>query len=397
MSPRPAHPAKKDWLESWHVTPASSQTYDFLDGIRGISILLVLACHLLYVNPQASPTLLFLFGIFGAGTYGVTIFFALSGFLISLPFWKGKARGTSIELRRYALRRFWKIAPPLALSLFILTPLYIFFYGDKDIYLKAAAQWLCGYAFFAPVSGRLNPVMWSLIVEVHFYILLPILFLALRKASYRTSLSILSIGFLVVPFVASHIHEAYGSGFSLHPFIRVSFPSQLAAFSVGILMAGLHVRNALPAILTRLAPLGFLGIAIALVWKSHIGLTPETPNLFATMNYLVVLISSGLLLAFIGNPSAAGKWFLDNKLLRWFGLVSYEWYLFHQAAFFFTGALLGNAGGDPKIYAGRVLIPAIGSLLVAAMVYRFFSLPILRGTRGETPKTPNTVRIGRKT
>ena len=380
---RPTRTAKKDWLENWHVTHAGSQTYGFLDGIRGIAILLVLACHLLYVNPQASKPMLFLFGIFGAGTYGVTIFFALSGFLISLPFWKGKARGSAPDLKRYALRRFWKIAPPLALSLLILTPVYIYFYGERDDYLKTAAQWLCGYAFLFPVSGRLNPVMWSLIVEVHFYILLPIFFLLLRRSSYRTVLLILSLGFLVVPIVARQIYETYGNGFSLHPLIQVNFPSKLDAFSIGIMMAGLHARNALPAILTRLAPLGFLGIAIALVWTSYIGLTPETPKALTEINNLIILVSSGLLLAFIGNPTAAGKWFLDNKLLRWFGLVSYEWYLFHQAAFFFTWNLLGDAGGDPKIYAARILIPAVGSLLVAALVYRYFSLPILRATRGQ--------------
>jgi peptidoglycan/LPS O-acetylase OafA/YrhL len=378
----PIPPPKKDWLDRWHVTPAGSQTYGFLDGIRGIAILMVVACHLLYVNPQASPQLRFLFGIFGAGTYGVTIFFALSGFLISLPFWKGKARGASIDLRRYALRRFWKIAPPLALSLIILTPLYIYFFGDKNAFLKTAFQWLTGQAFFVPVSGSLNPVMWSLIVEVHFYILLPLLFLALRKASYRFTLVMLTIGFLVVPIMARQIYEATGNGFSLHPLIRVNFPSKLDAFSVGILIAGLHARGKLPLLLTRIAPFGFIGIAIALSWTSYLGLNPEAPKAFAEINNLIILVSSGLLLAFIGQPVAAGKWLLDNRLLRWFGLVSYEWYLFHQAAFFFTWAMLGNAGGDPKIYAARILIPAFGSLILAALVYRFFSLPILRATRG---------------
>ena len=374
---------KKDWLENWHVAPAGTQIYGFLDGIRGIAILLVLACHLLYVNPQASKPMLFLFGIFGAGTYGVTIFFALSGFLISLPFWKGKLKGTPMDLKRYALRRFWKIAPPLVLSLLILTPIYILFHGDRDNYIKTGLQWLCGYSFIFPVSGRLNPVMWSLIVEVHFYILLPLLFLFMRKANYRNTLLILSLGFFFIPIVARQIHEMTGNGFSLHPLIQVSFPSKLDAFSIGILIAGLHAKNALPALLTRLAPLGFLGIAIALVWTSHIGLTPGTPKALTEINNLIILVSSGLLLAFIGNPSAAGKWLLNNKLLRWFGMVSYEWYLFHQAAFFFTWTLLGNAGGDPKTYAARILIPALGSLILAALVYRFFSLPILRATRGQ--------------
>jgi peptidoglycan/LPS O-acetylase OafA/YrhL len=374
--------AASDWLESWHVTPSGSQIHGFLDGIRGIAILLVLACHLLYVNPNASYHLLFIFGIFGAGTFGVTIFFALSGFLISLPFWKAKTKGTKTEIRRYMMRRFWKIAPPLALSLLILTPIYIHFHGDAKTYLLTALQWLCGYSFLFPVSGKLNPVMWSLIVEVHFYIILPFLFLILKKASYRTTLLVLCLGFLLVPILTRQIYAYWGTGFSLHPLVRVAFPSKLDAFSVGILIAGLHARNALPAILSRLAPFGFLGIATALAWTSHIGLTPGTPKVLTEINNLIILASSGLLLAFIGNPSAAGRWFLDNKLLRWFGMISYEWYLFHQAAFFFTWALLGDAGGDPKIYAARILIPALGSLIAAALVFRYFSLPILRATRG---------------
>ncbi|MBC7980917.1 MAG: acyltransferase [Armatimonadetes bacterium] len=373
---------KNDWLESWHVAPANTQSYDFLDGIRGIAILLVLACHLLYVNPTASNPVLFVFGIFGAGTFGVTIFFALSGFLISLPFWKKKIQNSLPNLSRYAQRRFWKIAPPLILSVLVLTPLYIYFYGNKDVYLKAAIEWLTGKALVFPVSGRLNPVMWSLIVETHFYILLPLLFLLLKRLGYKSCLFILPLGFFIIPTLARYIYLAYGVEFSLHPVIRVNFPSKLDAFSVGILVAGLHVRNAIPASVARFAPLGFLGIALALVWTSWNALHPLHPKWSLEINNLIILVSSGLLLSFIRNPVAAGKWFLANPMLRWFGLLSYEWYLFHQPLFYWTRSIVGEADGNPALYAVRVLVPLLLSLAIAALVYRFFSLPILRATRG---------------
>jgi len=370
------------WLEKWHVAPSGSGIYGFLDGIRGIAILMVVACHFLYVNPAAEKPIRFVFGIFEAGTYGVTVFFALSGFLISLPFWKLKKEGRLPALKRYAARRFWKIIPPLFLSIVILTPLYILLRGDAMLYLTTALKWLTGYAFFAPVSGKLNPVMWSLIVETHFYIALPLVFVLLKKCGYRTTLVLTFLLFLLVPLAARIIQHQAGTGFSLHPLIQVRFPSKLDPFAIGILIAGLHQLGSLPKTLVRNAYLGLFGILAALLLVAWNKVSPGFyfSNFWEFINMLVIA-STGLLLSFIGDPENAARWFLDNSILRWLGLISYEWYLFHQVAFFFTWKFLGEADGDPKIYAARILIPAIVSLGLASLVYRFFSLPILRKTR----------------
>src|ERR1700679_3950634 len=83
---------KSDWLDSWHVAPSSNRNYLFLDGLRGSAILMVMVCHLLYFNPKSGPLSQFLQNLAMTGGRGVTIFFALSGFLVSLPFWKMKVR-----------------------------------------------------------------------------------------------------------------------------------------------------------------------------------------------------------------------------------------------------------------------------------------------------------------
>ena len=102
----PPHPR---WLDAWHVNPSLNRDYDFIDGLRGIAILLVLCSHGIYVNPNAGPVVKFSGAMIGAGAGGIILFFAISGFLISWPFWRHKfAKGRPVALPGYAARRFWK-------------------------------------------------------------------------------------------------------------------------------------------------------------------------------------------------------------------------------------------------------------------------------------------------
>ena len=75
----------------------------------------------------------------------------------------------------------------------MLTPVYIFRSGDWS-YLWPVAQWIASLACFLPVSGKLNPVMWSLVVEIQFYLILPIVFACLRKVPVRWFLWIITGG-----------------------------------------------------------------------------------------------------------------------------------------------------------------------------------------------------------
>jgi peptidoglycan/LPS O-acetylase OafA/YrhL len=92
---------------------------------------MVVFCHHFYVNPKSGPAILFTGALLESGGQGVQLFFALSGFLISWPFWKRKlTNSAAIVPPGYSRRRFWKIYPPLALSLVIFTPCYILLNND---------------------------------------------------------------------------------------------------------------------------------------------------------------------------------------------------------------------------------------------------------------------------
>ena len=212
-----------------------------MDGLRGLAILLVVACHLVYVNPQAGAPIQFIGGVIAAGASGVTVFFTLSGFLIALPFWRRKIKGaTQVVPPGYGWRRFWKIYPPLALSVLLLLPIYLVRSSDSS-FIYTAAQWLVGWPLLRPVSGRLNPVMWSLVVELHFYALLPLLFLGLKKLSAKTCLWLVSLALLLVPTGFRWWNLSKGVQLTLHPEINVHFPAMLDAFFFGVLLAGFNL------------------------------------------------------------------------------------------------------------------------------------------------------------
>lgn len=146
-----------------HITPqdiprdSSTDRFFQLDGWRGISILCVLAAHLLPLGPailKLNPT---------AGAMGMSLFFTLSGFLI-----------TTFLLDRpqplpFLVRRFCRILP-LA-WLFMLITLWL--HG------RNLPEWMANFLFYLNYKPAypqsFNSHMWSLCVEMHFYVLVALL------------------------------------------------------------------------------------------------------------------------------------------------------------------------------------------------------------------------------
>lgn len=371
--------ASDRWLNPWHVDSAVNRNYDFIDGLRGIAILMVIACHHFYVNPAAGPAVQFAGSLFGACGRGVVLFFALSGFLIAWPFWKRKV-GQSPQAvpPGYARRRFWKIYPPLALSVIVFTIWKLAETGDAS-FVGTAGRWLSGLAFLLPVDGRLNPVMWSLAVEVQFYLFLPLFFLVCRRLRPVACLGMTGVFFLLIPVVA-RIWMRGGPTF--HPNIDTHFPAGLDAFFLGVFVAGLHNLNLLKK---SWAGLGWLGLglwAAALVASATMTVWWGPQTFWQDQGIdLLEKVASGLLLLLVADPDHPVIRWLCQPVLRWFGIISYEWYLFHQPIFYWFRFHWGPAGGNGLVYAAIMAGSLATGLVVAAVVYRFFSLPILKRGR----------------
>ncbi len=304
---------------------------------------MVLGCHHIYTNPNAGAMTHYIGALFGAGGGGVVLFFAMSGFLIAWPFWKRKfGESKQVVPRGYAKRRFWKIYPPLALSVVLLAPVYVYLNRDS-VYFTIAGEWLAGIPFLWPVSGKLNPVMWTLVIEAQFYVSLPLVFLALKKVPAKVCLWLIPAIYLAVP-VTYRVVTGLAPTFS--PMINAHFPSALDAFFLGILVAGLDTGGLLKKKWARLGMIGLvlwpMAVLVAGWTRSH---ADTDFSGLETVESWMEKIGSGCLLFYAANPTTTIPRLLCWPALRWCGIVSYEWYLFHQPIVLWARSTIGSAGG----------------------------------------------------
>lgn len=165
-----------------------------LDGIRAISVLLVMLGHS---------------GLEGLapGGLGVTIFFFLSGYLISTLMLAENERASGIDILRFYARRILRLMPPLFISLAIAYGLTYAGWLSGSITTAGMTAQLLYFAnyyglFFDP--GNTIPdgtgILWSLAVEEHFYIFYPCLMTLLLSSALRprTIGTLLGIACLVV-------------------------------------------------------------------------------------------------------------------------------------------------------------------------------------------------------
>ena len=337
---------------------------------------MVLVCHHLYFNPRSGPVTQFFGNFFATSGMGVELFFAISGFLIAWPFWKRKVNQTGDVIPPgFGWRRFWKIYPPLALSVLFFTPIYILWKGNASLFSFTAMQWLTGLAFFMPVSGKLNPVMWSLVVEVHFYLVLPLLFLLAKSLSPKKALWLIFLFFSVVPPVVKSIT---GLSPAFYPQINDPFPTGLDAFCLGVCLAGVDNLKIWNKKWAKLGDAGWPVMLIGLLGMAWSRMSPEGAGIWLQIFGWVFRLGAGCLLCYAADTQNPRARMLCAPWLRWCGIISYEWYLFHQPLLYLSRDFLGKAGGNIFKYGLIILLPLALSLTISATVYRFFSLPILK-------------------
>ena len=146
------------------------QTIPSLNGIRAISVLLVVLAH--------SG-----FGVIIPGGLGVTIFFFLSGYLITTLMLAESERLGNIAILSFYARRIFRLAPPLLITLALAYTLNYFGLLPGQITLDGLMAQLLYFAnyfyiFFDPGGDKVpagTAILWSLAVEEHFYIFFPLI------------------------------------------------------------------------------------------------------------------------------------------------------------------------------------------------------------------------------
>jgi peptidoglycan/LPS O-acetylase OafA/YrhL len=319
----------------YHVAVAASGALHIqprlgvLDGLRGIAVLLVLWYHVWEISWLPPwPAVAF---IPATGFVGVTLFFFLSGFVISYPFLVADAAAKpQPSWRHFAWRRFIKIVPSYVLSIVIA-------YATGYAQLHASAplpdivtHLLFIHTWFPATYGSINGVLWTLAVEVEFYCIFPLIWWAFRRRPWITAAAMVAIAWI---WRASLAHCCFDTLFAQW---EENLPGYLDIFAFGMISAYLFVmvRQAHHDKLRPLGPLVAIG-GFAMLWML---LTSCYAYRFAPQWSSVWQIGNRPLLGVAFTAMALGslvspRWWqivLDNPLLRFLATISYNLYLYHQ-------------------------------------------------------------------
>ncbi|GAB4016089.1 acyltransferase family protein [Spirosoma koreense] len=302
-----------------------------LDGVRFIAVALVLFDHWTMTHIELPVGAL--------GALGVTVFFVLSGFLITriLLSSRDKLRnkpngGLSKYLKTFYIRRTIRIFPVYYLTLFVLALI-----NEPPVRQKFA--WLALYAtniYIALYHTWLGTVdhLWSLAVEEQVYLCFPLLLFFIP----RRYIPLLSLGMIVgsvaLRYVLYRAHAPWFIGY-------VSTPTCLDSFGLGALMAygwlyqrDRFVRLFQPSLWVWLSLLGVIGVGLLNNWvaidspRGYHNVVSEVWERLAASVFGFFLIGRTVL-----GFGGIMQWILENPVSQYLGRISYGLYLYHNFVF----------------------------------------------------------------
>lgn len=212
-----------------------------LTGLRFVAAMVVVLHH--YPVPGVSGTLQ---TMLQSGYFGVTLFFVLSGFVLTLNYLDAFSRAPINALGRFAVARFARIYP-----VYLLVLLYVWLRAGASGPIVSHALLLQAWSADAREAFALNGPGWSLSVEAFLYACFPLLILLLRRVGVFTSgrrmavaVAIVSIAMVAIAvyFEVTGRNVAGAGPDSAHRWLYRSPLSRLGDFTLGILAAGFWLR-----------------------------------------------------------------------------------------------------------------------------------------------------------
>jgi peptidoglycan/LPS O-acetylase OafA/YrhL len=371
--------------------PPRHPRFPLVDGLRAIAVLAVVGVHAGEFGGAWGPSL----GgrLLAHLNVGVTIFFVISGLLLYRPFIAHRGGGaTAPATRDYGKRRFLRIYPAywLVLSFLVLAP------GLTGV---VNGQWLPMYTLTHTLGLGSSPSCsqlvtrcdlaqtWSLVVEVTFYLALPVYAWASAWLTRRLGLrgwvvgqlgllAGLSAASVLLSFVILDPAPTWLVWSVVGNVFWFSLGMGLAVVSVALEGGAIRFAQARafvrwPEAAWALALLAYLALSLAL---------PATPYLFDRGQLLAVHVVFGLIALLLVSPAVlparagalTGR-LLAHRTIAWLGTISYGIFLWH-----YTVALkLGSPGSRDAFVVVLVGTLAI-SILCATASYYLLERPLLR-------------------
>ena len=319
-----------------------------LDGLRGVAVLLVMAHH------AEIP------GFRQGGGTGVTLFFVLSGFLITALLVEEQRTAGRVDLRAFCTRRAVRLLPALVAFLVVMLALGMTTGRDAGLTLVYAGNWLRAGGDNLGYLGH----TWSLAVEEQFYLVWPAAFVLLARRPRWL------LGFALAGAVVSAVARQLLWG---HGLDRIYFGSDTRADAVllgcalGLWLAGGR-RWRLPRWTVAAAAIGLAA------------LTASRGDLLYHWGFAPAAVASVVLVAHVAGRRPGTVRLLEHRLLTATGRLSYGLYLWHFPVVLWAGPAIRST---PL----RLAVEASLSLALAVASATFVEGPLRRRWSPHRPPT----------
>ena len=351
-----------------------------LDGIRAIAVIMVLAYHLKLA-------------LFKSGFLGVTVFFVLSGYLITGILISEVEEEGTIDLKNFWLRRIRRLVPAvmsMAVVIIFVSAVVnrvIFTKGCKD-FLASVLGFNNWWQIFNKVSyfeaaGVPSPFThcWSLAIETQFYLIYPLILLGIYKlaksrgegrakrgllfAGVTLLLALISVILMIVLFDPQQDAS------------RVSYRTDTRAFSrlFGALLAILWDYRMVPRRLSASVNMVLDSVSFAVLLVMTIAINGSSNFWYRGGQFVGTILTVLVIYTVLGRKTWLSR-FLSNPVLKWIGDRSYSIYLWHYPII-----LLISKGIKASWWI--TLIEIVLSVVLAELSYRFIETPIRHGIIGE--------------
>ncbi len=304
------------------------KTIKSLDGLRAISILMVICGHLSFAYGASFPQAAIYFSLMQST--GVSLFFVISGFLINGFLIKEKKQSGSINLKLFYFKRMFRIFPPYYFYLTVMIFILPFFEVNQLTKVEIASAFSYLWNYIYSTENWFFGHSWSLAVEEQFYMTWPFL-LAFISIKWSKRFSVLI--FFLTPLIRVGSYYLFPEW---RPRLSIMFHTRMDTLLFGCFLAYYYQfisKENFQRVARKINR--FYLPMISLVFL--VGLSPYLRFLFKgsytmTIGYSLEGVSMVILLVYVLTMDGRGKIFtiLNHPVLRQIGVLSYGLYLWQQ-------------------------------------------------------------------
>jgi peptidoglycan/LPS O-acetylase OafA/YrhL len=315
-----------------HLRSAVQHDIPSLDGLRAVSIAIVILSH----TKALLPAVIVKTGLFryliGGGLHGVQIFFVISGYLITMLLLREFNRTRDISLTHFYVRRALRIFPPFYVYLAVLAVLWIAGQASENwsTFFSAATYTI---VFHPNPQGWFVQHAWSLSIEEQFYLLWPALVLVAQRHGKTTRLAFVVLA--VMPMARAILFFASAHQGLDHNRLLINsgaIDMLLAGCLLALLREDVRWREWFSRRCNGWLVLGLLGAALILVPYADNKLRDTwLAVLTITLGFSVTAIAIALAVEYVvRKPESIVGRVLNFRPIRHVGIISYSIYLWQQ-------------------------------------------------------------------